>query len=67
MQVISKGNIATTHAAPPSLSRFIVSEMIKPSIRVPTEGYFSGGVGEAQFSSFLANEYANRIASKINR
>lgn len=50
----------------PSLVRFMVSEMIKPAIKPPPEGYFSGGSGETQFSSFLLDEYSDRVSKQLD-
>lgn len=66
MSVDSLINVGGKRDQLPSLVRFMVSEMIKPAIKPPSGGYFSGGSGEAQFSSFLLDEYSDRVAKQLD-
>lgn len=48
-----------------SLGRAFVSEMLKYAIPQPSETNFSGGIGEAQFASWMTNAQANLIANRL--
>ncbi|SEH65135.1 hypothetical protein SAMN04488075_0586 [Paracoccus alkenifer] len=43
-----------------------LSEMLKIAMPEPGKGPFHGGIGESQFSSFLIEQHATAIASRID-
>ena len=69
MQVEKIGVAAAGPAAaqlPDKLEQAFLEEMLKycgPSAR---QGEFSGGIGEEQFNSFLAREYAARLSQRMD-
>ena len=48
------------------LERAFLSEMLKYSGPQPTQGEFSGGVGESQFFSMLTDIYAEELSKKLD-
>lgn len=48
-----------------AIDRVFLAEMLKHVSTFAGEGSFSGGVGEEQFASFLAESYAHKLAEKI--
>ncbi|MCT4369767.1 hypothetical protein CLG85_005200 [Yangia mangrovi] len=52
-------------AANAQLNRLFISQMLQFSRAFETRGLFGGGAGEAQFASFLRDEYANRLADTV--
>lgn len=44
-----------------ALEQNFLSEMLKPAGLGPSDGAFSGGIGEEQFSSFLRGEQAKAM------
>ena len=66
MKVDSVANTGGRRDLLPSLARLMIAEMIKPAIQPPSEGYFSAGTGESQFSSFLLDEYSERVVQKVD-
>lgn len=62
--MIDQTGLAT--AAPNRLlNRLFISQMLQFSGAFETRGLFGGGAGEAQFASFLRDEYANRLADRV--
>lgn len=49
-----------------NLEKAFLSEMLKLALPKESDGAFSGGVGEAQFHSFLVEEQAKLISGKID-
>ncbi|SDH31603.1 hypothetical protein [Alloyangia pacifica] len=47
------------------LNRLFLSQMLQFADVVPTRGAFGGGAGEEQFASFLREEYAARLAERV--
>lgn len=47
------------------MNRLFVSQMLQFSGVFSTRGTFGGGDGEAQFASFLREEYAARLAERV--
>ena len=48
------------------LETAFLSEMLKYSGPQPTQGEFSGGVGESQFFSMLTDIYAEELSKKLD-
>ena len=48
-----------------AIDRVFLADMLKRVSTFSTGGSFSGGVGEEQFASFLAEAYADKIAERI--
>lgn len=48
------------------LEQAFLEEMLKYCGPKPTEGSFSGGAGEEQFTSFLTQQYAARLSGRLN-
>lgn len=53
-------------AAAGQLERAFLEEMLKYAGPKPSEGGFSGGIGEEQFASFLTRSYADRLAESLD-
>ncbi len=47
------------------LNRLFLSQMLQFAEVIPTRGAFGGGAGEEQFASFLREEYAARLAERV--
>lgn len=52
---------ATLRRTAQDLEASFLAEMLKYTGLGKSEGGFDGGVGEAQFASFLVDEYANKM------
>ena len=48
------------------LEAAFLTEMLKIAMPEPGKGPFHGGIGESQFSSFLVEQHATAIASRID-
>lgn len=48
------------------LEQAFLEEMLKYAGPKPAQGAFGGGIGEDQFSSFLAQEYATILAESLD-
>ncbi|WP_353473552.1 hypothetical protein PVT71_05765 [Salipiger sp. H15] len=47
------------------MNRLFISQMLQFSNAFSARGSFGGGDGEAQFASFLREEYAARLADRV--
>ena len=63
---ISPGAATLPDTAAKRLERAFLEEMLKYAGPKPSEGSFSGGAGEAQFSSFLNESYAARLSESLD-
>ncbi|RCW80762.1 rod-binding protein [Paracoccus lutimaris] len=63
---VSTSHQKLTQEAANGLERAFLSEMLKYAGPKPSEGDFSGGVGESQFGSMLTDAYADALASRID-
>ena len=47
------------------MNRLFISQMLQFSGMFESRGAFGGGTGEDQFASFLREEYAGRLAERV--
>lgn len=70
MQVDSRFTVSTPAPVPPSpgkqLEQAFLEEMLKYCGPKSLSGSFGGGIGEDQFSSFMIQEQAAALASRID-
>ncbi|MDB6179224.1 rod-binding protein [Paracoccus sp. Z330] len=69
MDVVQVFPVVSSHARSSvgnRLEEAFLEEMLKYCGPGPSEGAFSGGAGEGQFSSFLNREYASMMAEKLD-
>lgn len=59
------GQAGTLRAADQLESAFL-AEMLKIAMPDPGAGAFGGGIGESQFSSFLVEQHAAVLASRLD-
>ena len=57
---------SNTPAVTAKLEQAFLEEMMKYIIPEASNGEFSGGIGEEQFSSFLTREYADAISTSLD-
>jgi hypothetical protein len=56
----------STNEISDGLERAFLSEMLKYAGPKPSEGGFSGGIGESQFASLLSDAYADALSARLD-
>lgn len=65
-QIAVRAGAGGVAAAARKLEESFVAEMLKIAFPKPAGGGFDGGIGEEQFSSFLIDEQARIISSRLD-
>lgn len=65
-EALPEASNQTPKTASKALGQAFLEEMIKYIHGDSKDSYFSGGIGEEQFKSFLNREYAKQLSEKID-